>query len=180
MLSTNDSKIKWLKEKIRDIPDFPKPGIVFRDLTTLFKDGEAFAYAIDALAAETKKLQPHKIAGVEARGFIIGAAVAYKLGLGFVPIRKPGKLPGDIERLNYKLEYGEDCLEIHVDAVTQNEKIVLIDDLLATGGTASAACHLLQKLGADVVGTGFMVYLEALGGKLLLPSGTHFFSLVNY
>ncbi len=180
MLTINESKTKWLKEKIRDIPDFPKPGIVFRDLTTLFKDGEAFAYVIDLLSQEAKKYQPHKIAGIEARGFIVGAAVAFKLGLGFVPIRKPGKLPHDIERLNYKLEYGEDCLEIHVDAVTQNEKIVLIDDLLATGGTASAACKLLEKLGGDVVAAGFLVNLEGLGGKLLLPDGTKFFSLVNY
>lgn len=180
MLSTNDSKTKWLKEKIRDIPDFPKPGIIFRDLTTLFKDGEAFAHIVDVMSAEAKKLRPHKIAGIEARGFIIGAAVAYKLGLGFIPIRKPGKLPHDIERLNYQLEYGQDCLEIHVDAITQNEKIVLIDDLLATGGTAKAACQLIQKLGGDVVGTGFVVNLEGLGGKLLLPDGVHFFSLVDY
>ncbi len=180
MLSTNDSKIKWLKEKIRDISDFPKPGIVYRDLTTLFKDSEAFAHVIDVMSAEAKKLQPHKIAGIEARGFIIGAAVAYKLGLGFIPIRKPGKLPHDVERLNYQLEYGQDCLEIHVDAVTQNEKVVLIDDLLATGGTAKAACQLLQKLGADVVGAGFVVNLEALGGKRVLSEGVHFFSLIDY
>lgn len=180
MLTINESKTKWLKEKIRDIPDFPKPGIVFRDLTTLFKDGEAFAYVIDLLSQEAKKVQAHKIAAIEARGFIVGAAVAAKLGLGFVPIRKPGKLPHDIERLNYKLEYGEDCLEIHVDAVTQNEKVVLIDDLIATGGTASAACKLLEKLGGKVVAAGFVVNLEGLGGKLLLPDGVHFFSLVNY
>lgn len=180
MLTINENKTNWLKEKIRAIPDFPKPGIVFRDLTTLFKDGEAFAYVVDVLSQETKKFQPSKIAGIEARGFILGAAIASKLGLGFVPIRKPGKLPHDIERLNYKLEYGEDCLEIHVDAVTQNEKIVLIDDLLATGGTASAACQLLQKVGADVVAAGFVVNLETLGGKLLLPKGTQFFSLIDY
>ncbi len=180
MLSTNDNKTKWLKEKIRDIPDFPKPGIVFRDMTTLFKDAEAFAYVVDALSNEAKKLKPTKIVGIEARGFIIGAAVAYKLGLGFIPVRKPGKLPHDIERLNYQLEYGEDCLEIHVDAIAQNEKVVLIDDLLATGGTAKAACELLQKLGGDVVGTGFVVNLEGLGGKRVLPDGVHFFSLVDY
>jgi len=180
MLSTNASKVEWLKAKIRDIPDFPKPGIMYRDLTTLFKDSEAFAYVIDIMSEEAKKLQPHKIAGIEARGFIIGAAIAYKLGLGFVPIRKPGKLPHDIERLNYTLEYGQDCLEIHVDAVTQNEKVVLIDDLLATGGTAKAACQLLQKLGGDVLGAGFVVHLKDLGGKLLLPQGIHFFSLVDY
>jgi adenine phosphoribosyltransferase len=180
MLTINESKTKWLKEKVRAIPDFPKPGITFRDLTTLFKDGEAFGYVIDVLAEESKKFKPSKIIGIEARGFILGAAVAAKLGLGFVPIRKPGKLPHDIERLNYKLEYGEDCLEIHVDAVTQNEKVVLIDDLLATGGTAAAASQLLQKLGADVVAAGFVVSLEDLGGKLLLPKGTKFFSLINY
>jgi adenine phosphoribosyltransferase len=180
MLTINESKTKWLKEKIRDIPDFPKPGIVFRDLTTLFKDGEAFTYVIDLLSQEAKKFQPLKIAGIEARGFIVGAAVAAKLGLGFVPIRKPGKLPHDIERLNYKLEYGEDCLEMHVDAVTQNEKVVLIDDLLATGGTASAACKLLEKLGANVAAAGFLVSLDDLGGKLLLPKGVSSFSLVSY
>lgn len=180
MLTINESKTNWLKDKIRNIPDFPKPGIIFRDLTTLLKDGEAFSYVIDIMSEETKKYGPSKIAGIEARGFILGAAVAAKLGIGFVPIRKPGKLPHDIERLNYKLEYGEDCLEVHVDAVSKNEKIVLIDDLLATGGTASAACNLLAKLGAEVAAAGFLVDLEALGGKLLLPSGTKFFSLITY
>jgi adenine phosphoribosyltransferase len=180
MISISASKTQWLKEKIRDIPDFPKPGIVFRDLTTLFKDGEAFTYVVDALSEEAKKRRPNKIAGIEARGFILGAAVAYKLGVGFIPIRKPGKLPYQRESLTYDLEYGKDCLEIHVDAAVHDEKVVLIDDLLATGGTASAACKLLQKLGADIVGAGFVVNLEDLGGKLVLPEGVHFFSLVNY
>ncbi len=126
MVSISTSKTQWLKEKIRDIPDFPKPGIVFKDITTLLKDPEAFAFAIDALAEETKKLKATKIAGIEARGFILGAAVAYKLGLAFVPIRKPGKLPYQKEKLSYDLEYGTDTLEIHVDAVTPNEKVVLI------------------------------------------------------
>src|SRR5271156_2585418 len=169
MVSISTSKTQWLKEKIRDIPDFPKPGIVFKDVTTLLKDAEGFAFAIDVLSEETKKLKPNKIAGIEARGFIFGAAVAYKLGLGFIPIRKPGKLPYKKESLSYDLEYGKDCVEIHVDAVAQNEKVVLIDDLLATGGTAAAACKLLQKIGADVVGAGFVVNLEFLGGKLVLP-----------
>jgi adenine phosphoribosyltransferase len=180
MPTTNENKTKWLKEKIRDIPDFPKAGIVFRDLTTLFQDSEAFSYVIDTLSEETKKYQPEKIVGIEARGFILGAAVAFKLGVGFIPIRKPGKLPYKVEKLNYKLEYGEDCLEIHIDAVAKNERVVLIDDLLATGGTAAAACQLLQKLGADVVAAGFVVNLEDLRGKSLLPEGTKFFSLVNY
>ena len=180
MISISASKVQWLKDKIRDIPDFPKSGIVFRDLTTLFKDAEAFAYVVDALSDETKKLRPEKIVGIEARGFIIGAAVAYKLGLGFVPIRKPGKLPHQKESISYDLEYGKDCVEIHVDAVIEDEKVVLIDDLLATGGTAAAACKLLQKIGAEVVGAGFVVTLEDLGGKLVLPDGVHFFTLVSY
>ena len=180
MLSTDHNKTAWLKEKITNIPDYPKPGIMFRDLTTLFKDAEAFAYVIDTLSAEAKKLQPNKIVGIEARGFILGAAVAYKLGLGFVPIRKPGKLPRAVEKLKYALEYGEDCLEIHQDAISKGEKIVVIDDLLATGGTAKAACQLLQKLGGDIVGTGFVVNLQALGGMQALPQEAHFFSLVNY
>ncbi len=179
-MSISTSKTQWLKDKIRDIPDFPKPGIIFKDITTLLKDAEAFTFAVDALSEETKKLKPNKIAGIEARGFIVGAAVAYKLGLGFIPIRKPGKLPYQRESLSYDLEYGKDCVEIHVDAATQDEKVVLIDDLLATGGTAAAACKLLQKIGADVVGAGFLVNLEFLGGKLILPEGVHFFSLVDY
>jgi adenine phosphoribosyltransferase len=149
-------------------------------VTTLLKDAEAFAFAVEALSEEAKKLKPNKIAGIEARGFIFGAAVAYKLGLGFIPIRKPGKLPYQKESLSYDLEYGKDCVEIHVDAVVRDEKVVLIDDLLATGGTAAAACKLLQKIGADVVGAGFVVNLEFLGGKLVLPEGVHFFSLVDY
>jgi adenine phosphoribosyltransferase len=180
MVSISTSKTQWIKEKIRDVPDFPKPGIIFKDVTTLIKDPEAFTYVVDALSEEAKKLKPTKIAGIEARGFIFGAAVAYKLGLGFVPIRKPGKLPYQKESLSYDLEYGKDCVEIHVDAVVQDEKVVLIDDLLATGGTASAACKLLQKIGADVVGAGFVVDLEFLGGKLVLPEGVHFFSIVAY
>ena len=180
MLSTDNIKTNWLKEKIRDIPDFPKPGIVFRDLTTLLKDGEAFAYVVETMSVETKKLKPHKIVGVEARGFIFGAAVAYKLGLGFVPIRKPGKLPHDIERLNYQLEYGEDCLEIHVDSITQNEKWCLSMTCLLQAGQQKAACELIQKLGGEVVGAGFVVYLEDLGGNRALPDGAHFFSLVDY
>jgi len=135
---------------------------------------------IDSLSEETKKYQPKIIVGIEARGFILGAAVAAKLGLGFVPVRKPGKLPYKVEKLNYKLEYGEDCLEIHIDAVAKNEKVVLIDDLLATGGTSSAACQLLHKIGANVVAAGFVVSLEDLGGKALIPKDTQIFSLVNY
>lgn len=153
---------------------------MFKDLTTLLGDAEAFAYVIDVLSEKYKQLQPAFIAGIEARGFILGAAVAYKLGIGFVPIRKKGKLPYKVERQTYDLEYGTDAVEIHIDAVERGAKVVLIDDLLATGGTASAACQLLRTVGANVVGIGFVTELGFLSGRERLPKDIDLFSMLTY
>ncbi len=153
---------------------------MFKDLTTLLGNAEAFAYVIDVLAEKYKQLQPAYIAGIEARGFILGAAVAYKLGIGFVPIRKKGKLPYKVERQTYDLEYGTDAVEIHIDAVERGANVVLIDDLLATGGTASAACQLLRTVGANVVGIGFVTELGFLSGRERLPKDVDLFSMLTY
>ena len=180
VLPLNESREEWLKSKIRDIPDFPKPGIVFKDLTTLLKDAEAFQFVIDVLVEKCKGYQPEVIAGIEARGFILASAIAYALNIGFVPVRKPGKLPYKVERLQYDLEYGSDSVEVHIDAVSKGERTILIDDLLATGGTATAAHKLLTKVGADVVATGFIVELSFLAGRQRLDSQGQVFSLISY
>ena len=173
-------KIDWLKSKIRDIPDFPKPGIIFKDLTTLLKDPEPFKFVIDVLADKYRGSKPAYIAGIEARGFILASALAYKLGAGFVPIRKPGKLPYKVEKVSYDLEYGTDAIEIHVDAIEKGKSVVLIDDLLATGGTAAAACKLLTGIGANLVGVGFVVQLGFLPGREKLPQDIDIFSMIEY
>lgn len=152
------------KSAIRTIPDYPKPGIMFRDVTTLIGNGAAFAAAIEALAAQFRDAGIDKVAGMEARGFIFGAPVAERLGAGFVPIRKKGKLPHDVTAESYLLEYGEDILEMHLDAVEPGEKVLIIDDLIATGGTAEAAVRLLEKVGAEIVAAAFVVDLPDLGG----------------
>jgi adenine phosphoribosyltransferase len=179
-LPISREKIEWLKSTIRDIPDFPKPGILFKDITTLLKDKEAFAFVIDALAEKFAALKPKYIVGIEARGFVLGAAIAHKMGLGFVPIRKPGKLPHKTEKAVYELEYGTDCVEIHVDAVNKGDRCILIDDLLATGGTAEAASRLLKMIGADVAGIGFVVELAFLEGRKKMPAGIEVFSIIQY
>jgi adenine phosphoribosyltransferase len=173
-------KVDWIKSTIRDIPDFPKPGILFKDLTTLLKDPKAFAYVIDVLAEKFAKSNVKYIIGIESRGFILGAAMAHKLGLGFIPVRKPGKLPHKVEKAVYELEYGSDCLEIHVDAVEKGDRVVVIDDLLATGGTAEASIRLLKAIGAEVVGVGFVVELAFLKGRQKLPSGIEVFSICEF
>lgn len=173
-------KVDWIKSIIRDIPDFPKPGIIFKDMTTLLKDPKGFAYVIDVLAEKFAKSNVKYIVGIESRGFILGAAIAHKLGVGFIPVRKPGKLPHKVEKAVYELEYGTDCLEIHVDAVERGDRVVVIDDLLATGGTAEASHRLLKAIGADVVGMGFVVELAFLKGRQKLPSGVEVFSIVEY
>jgi adenine phosphoribosyltransferase len=150
---------------IRTIPDFPKPGILFRDVTTLIKDGCAFREAVDELMARFAGREIDKIAAIEARGWIFAAPMAYKLKAGFVPIRKPGKLPGSMERCEYELEYGSGCLEVHTDAVQPGDKVLLVDDLLATGGTARASLDLIERLGGKVVGVGFLVELVDLKGR---------------
>jgi adenine phosphoribosyltransferase len=158
-----------LKTFIRDIPDFPKPGILFRDLTPLMGDGRAFAETIERLAERTAKFEPASIAAIESRGFIFGAAVAARLGLGFVPLRKPGKLPYKTRKSVYDLEYGSDGIEIHEDALAQGARVAVVDDLLATGGTAAAAVQLARGLGAQVVGAVFVVELAFLEGRKRLP-----------
>jgi adenine phosphoribosyltransferase len=155
----------WLKDHIRDIPDFPKPGVVFKDITPLLADVDAFRFAVDAIADHFAGNEVHKVLGVEARGFIIAAPVAYRFGAGFVPVRKAGKLPHEIEAEEYELEYGTDLLEIHHDAIEPGENVLIIDDVLATGGTASATVHLAERLGATILGLGFVIELGFLHGR---------------
>jgi adenine phosphoribosyltransferase len=153
-----------LKDSIRTIPDYPKPGIMFRDITTLLADARAFRRAIDELVQPYAGLGISKVAGIEARGFILGGAVAHQLSAGFIPLRKKGKLPHKTVSIPYSLEYGVDEMEMHADAVIRGEKIILTDDLIATGGTAEAACRLLTSLGAEIVAACFVVDLPELGG----------------
>lgn len=153
-----------LKDTIRTIPDFPKPGIMFRDITTLLTSRRAFAEAVIQMSSPYQEKRIDNVAGIEARGFTIGGAIAYELNAGFVPIRKKGKLPFDTYEQDYDLEYGTDTLEIHADAVRGQERVLLVDDLIATGGTAEAAVHLLRKTGANIVGAAFIVSLPDLGG----------------
>ncbi len=155
----------WLKDHVRDIPDFPQPGVVFKDITPLLADVDAFRFAVDAIADHFAGSEVHKVLGVEARGFIIAAPVAYRFGAGFVPVRKAGKLPWEIEREEYELEYGAGLLEIHKDAVGPGENVLIVDDVLATGGTASASVSLVERLGATVLGLGFVIELAFLDGR---------------
>ena len=153
-----------LKASIRSIPDYPKPGIVFRDITTLLGDARAFRRAVDELVHPYAGRKVDKVAGIEARGFILGGAVAHQLSAGFVPIRKKGKLPHETVRVAYSLEYGVDEIEIHTDAIGQAERVILVDDLIATGGTAAAAVNLLRRIGAVVIAACFVIDLPDLGG----------------
>lgn len=153
-----------LKAAIRAIPDYPKPGIIFRDVTTLLGDARAFRAAIDAMIAPHAGAKIDKIAGIEARGFILGGAIAHQLSIGFVPIRKKGKLPFDTLAQTYELEYGTDEVEMHTDAVSPGERVLIVDDLIATGGTAEAAIKLLRRAGAQVEGASFVIDLPELGG----------------
>ncbi|MFH1368876.1 MAG: adenine phosphoribosyltransferase [Elusimicrobiota bacterium] len=168
-----------LKSSIRDVPDFPKKGIIFKDITTLLAKGELFRHAIDEIADQYKNKGITKVVGIESRGFIIGSAVAYKLGAGVVPIRKKGKLPYKTISATYQLEYGTDTLEMHEDGVTPKEKVLIVDDLLATGGTMSATIDLAKKLGADIVGVAFLIELEFLKGRDKLKN-YDIFSLIKY
>lgn len=168
-----------LKEKIRSIPDFPKPGILFRDITTLLKDADAFQEVIEQLAARYAKLPIDIIAGIESRGFIFGAALAARLKKGFIPIRKPGKLPAKTYSAEYSLEYGTDRIEMHADAVQQGSRVLLIDDLLATGGTMQAACRLVEQAGGTVSECAFVIELAFLNGKEKLKGYT-VFSMIGY
>lgn len=167
MTSSDASKID-LRTLIRDIPDFPKPGILFRDVTPLLGNGPAFHACIAQLCERISPRKPQAIAGIESRGFIFGASVATELGIGFVPIRKPGKLPWKTRKEQYALEYGSDAIEVHEDAVAPGTRVALVDDLLATGGTAAAASKLLQGLGGQVVVAAFVIELGFLKGRARL------------
>lgn len=160
--------MEHLTALIRDIPDFPEPGVVFKDITPVLADGRAFGDLVDALAKPYFEDGVTKVAGIEARGFTLATPVAERLGAGFIPVRKPGKLPWETVREDYELEYGIDALEIHVDAVHHGEKVLIVDDVIATGGTAAAAIRLLQGLGAEVVGFAVFIELGFLGGAKLL------------
>ncbi|MFP5376382.1 MAG: adenine phosphoribosyltransferase [Acidimicrobiia bacterium] len=169
----------WLKDRIRDIPDFPQPGVVFKDITPLLSDVDAFRCAVDAISTHFSGRAIDKVLAVEARGFIIGAPVAYRFSAGFVPCRKAGKLPWQVEQEEYVLEYGTDLLEVHQDAVEPGERVLVVDDVLATGGTAAAAVRLVERLGGVVAGLGFVIELAFLGGRSKL-AGQDVLSLLTY
>jgi len=168
-----------LKDKIRVIPDFPEKGIRFKDITTLLKDGEAFRYTIDKFVDELKDLDFDLIIGPESRGFIIGTPLAYAMKKGFVPVRKPGKLPSETIKYEYKLEYGSDSLEIHMDAIKPGQKVIIVDDLLATGGTIQSTIKLVEQLGGEIVGLLFLIELSYLNGRDLLKD-YNIISLIRY
>jgi adenine phosphoribosyltransferase len=171
--------LKQLKQLIREIPDFPKPGILFYDITTLLKDKAGLRGTIDGLKIQCAGLGVDVVLGIEARGFIFAPTLAYALGAGFVPVRKPMKLPADCERVSYDLEYGTDTLEVHRDAIPSGCRVLIVDDLLATGGTASAAAKLVEQLGGIVVGVAFVIELTFLGGRGKL-NGYNVLSLLQY
>lgn len=168
-----------LKAHIRDIPDFPKPGIVFKDITPLVRDPDSLRLSVHQLLSPFLDQGVTAVVGMEARGFIFGSLVAWELGVGFVPLRKPGKLPYDVHTVSYDLEYGSASLEVHSDALKPGDKVLLVDDLLATGGTAQASCQLVEKLGAQVIGCAFVVELDFLDGREKL-AGHFVHSLVHY
>ena len=159
-----------LRAAIRDVPDFPKPGILFKDITPILADGVLFKLSIDAFVESARPLGIDKVVGIDARGFLFGAAVAYELGVGFVPVRKKGKLPFKCQSAAYTLEYGEAVVEMHIDALRPGERVVLIDDLLATGGTAAAAVKLIEKMGAELALAQFLIELGFLDGRKNLPT----------
>jgi adenine phosphoribosyltransferase len=169
----------WLKDHIRDIPDFPQAGVVFKDITPLLGHGPALAACVDELAERFGDRSVDKVIGIEARGFIVAAPVAVQMGAGFIPVRKPGKLPWEVARETYQLEYGTDSLEIHRDAVVPGERVLIVDDVLATGGTAAATARLARALGAEVAGFGCVVELGFLEGRRKL-SDLDVVSLINY
>lgn len=161
--------VERLRAKIRNIPDFPKPGVVYRDITPLVRDPAALRLAVHELVHPFFKDALTAVVGMEARGFIFGALAAWELGVGFVPLRKPGKLPYDVHSISYDLEYGSERLEVHVDALGPEDRVLVVDDVLATGGTASASCALIEKLGAKIAACAFVVELDSLAGRGKLP-----------
>lgn len=170
---------KDLKRYIRNIPDFPKPGIVFRDITTLLKDHKAFQTVTDILFERYQDKNIDKVVGIESRGFIVGAVLAHRLGAGFIPVRKPGKLPAEKLCQDYQLEYGTDAVEIHRDAIALGERVLLHDDLLATGGTMEATAKLIERLGGVILGVSFLIELSFLNGRQRLK-GYDVFSIITY
>ena len=159
-----------LKKLIREVPDFPKPGILFYDITTLLKDPEGFAALTEQLVSHSEAFRPEAIVGIEARGFIFGPLLAARLGAGFIPVRKPGKLPAETDEITYDLEYGQDTLQIHRDAIRPGQRVLVVDDLLATGGTAAATCRLVENCGGEVAGLVFVVELTFLEGRKKLAA----------
>lgn len=174
-------KFDYVREHVRTVPDFPKKGIMFLDITTATKDAKAMEYMIEFLYEKFKNENVDYIAGVESRGFIFGAALAYKLNAGFIPIRKPNKLPAETIKESYSLEYGTDTIEMHADALKSGDRVVVIDDLLATGGTAVAACKLVKRVGAEVVASAFIIELDPLKGREKIEAeGIKVISMLNY
>ena len=170
-----------LKRLIRTIPDYPKPGIMFRDVTTLMGDGQGFKAAVAQMAEPYRTVPVHAVAGIEARGFILGGAIADRLGCGFIPIRKKGKLPWKTIAQDYALEYGTDTIEIHEDAIIKGQRILIVDDLIATGGTAEAAAMLITRAGGEIVGAAFLIDLPELGGvKRLAAAGVESHALMTF
>ncbi|MBA3291089.1 MAG: adenine phosphoribosyltransferase [Actinobacteria bacterium] len=174
-----DSQHEWLKDHIRDIPDFPKEGVVFKDITPLLAHKKAFSYTIDAIAHHFDRDEIDKVLGIEARGFIVAAPLAYRFTAGLIPVRKAGKLPHTVEQQEYELEYGFDHLEIHSDAITEGERILIVDDVLATGGTAKATAELTERCGGKVAGIATIMELAFLNGRDKLAA-YEFFSLISY
>ena len=174
-----EQDIGSIRQAIRDIPDFPRPGIIFKDITPLLSNGPLFKKTIDILAMRYRSQKVDTVLGIESRGFIVGAALSYALGAGFSVVRKPGKLPYETHKASYALEYGTDTLEIHIDAITRNSRVVIVDDLIATGGTAAATAELVSQLGGTVVECAFVIELSFLKGReKLKPYGV--FSLLRY
>ncbi len=178
-VETGLADLEWLKQRVRDVPDFPKPGIIFKDITPLLADPVAFSTVVDLIVVRFGRGNVDKVCGIEARGFIVASPVAYHFGAGLIPVRKKGKLPWQIESATYELEYGEETLEIHRDALSPGERILIVDDVLATGGTAAAAAGLVEGLGGKVVGVACIIELEFLGGRSKL-GGRDFFSPIKY
>jgi len=177
---TTTLSIEDVKARIRAVPDFPKEGIIFRDITTGIKDGEIMRYMIDYLCDQYKEFKIDYIAGIESRGFIFGMPMAYKLGCGFIPIRKPNKLPAETISESYGLEYGTDTIEIHKDAIEKGANVLVVDDLLATGGTAVAACNLVRKVGGNLIGAAFLIELNDLNGREKLQDCGKIVSMLQY
>lgn len=177
---TTVNNVETVKSLIRDIQDFPKKGILFKDITTALRDKDGYKAIIDFMKDKFADKKIDYIAGMESRGFIFGATLAYELGCGFVPLRKPGKLPAEVISESYDLEYGKNTLEIHKDAIEEGKRVLIVDDLLATGGTALAACNLVKKIGANVVGMAFVIELADLNGREKLPKDVEVVSMLVY